>query len=129
MEILFALVISLLFSVVFLTLFKVKGTIGTFWVFMLVIFLVTMVSIRLVRPAGVPIVGVYWIPGLVAALLTSLLLVAIAKATGHAGEKLPKDEGRSKAYNKADTSEASIGLVFWLFLIFLLIASLVGIFR
>ncbi|MFN6944319.1 MAG: hypothetical protein ACK4ND_05190 [Cytophagaceae bacterium] len=128
MEILFAFVMGLMFSIVFLTVFKVKGPPGFFWIFLLVVFLSTLISVRFVRPAGPPFVGVYWVAGLITAVLVSLLLAAVFSGFQGAGHH--KKRGRpTKEINTGNVKEARLGVYFWLIIIILTLLAMAGFFH
>lgn len=128
MELLFAFVIALLFSVVFITLFRIRGPFGQFWVFMLVVFFATFAAVRWIRPAGDTIYGVYWMTGIFVALVVSLLIGAGATLTGNVDDKPDKQKkGIDNGYNTANVGDAASGLFFWLVLILLAIAAIAGV--
>jgi hypothetical protein len=126
MEMLFAFVIALLFSVVFITIFKIKGPIGVFWIFMSIIFLVTLIATRWAKPAGPPFVGVYWIPGLVAAVIASLIIGASAAVYQNLEDHHPK-RGRPVKLTSSDESEGTVGGIIWLLLMILGIVAFLGV--
>ncbi len=125
-EVLITVIIAVIVGTLFYYIFRSAGPWGTFWSFLLILILAGLAAEAWITPFGPILWDVAWIPTLFVILLFAILLTAAAP-------------GRRTRYRRAaeereqpETSEATIlaiGGLFWIFIIFLLVAALFGIFR
>jgi hypothetical protein len=80
-DIIFALLVALIFGFAFYALFRRPGPWSSMWVFILVSFLVILAIGAWAAPLGAPVYNVHWIPFVMAGLLVMLLFAAIPPAT------------------------------------------------
>ena len=120
-DLLFALAIGLLLTVIFSAGFRRTGPWGLWWVFLLIVFLAAWTGAVWVRPIGAPLFGVNWLPLVFMGVLFALLLAAIPPAT--------PPRTRAQAVAQAETEEAvavAFGAFFWILLVGLLVTVLLG---
>jgi hypothetical protein len=120
-DFLFALAIGLLLTVIFGAGFRRTGPWGAWWAFLLIVFLAAWVGGVWVRPIGAPLFGVNWLPLLFMGALFALLLASVVPAS--------PPRTRAEAVVRAETEEAvavAFGAFFWILLVGLLVAVLLG---
>lgn len=89
-DILFALAIGLIVTMLLVMLTSRKPERGGVWLIFFIIFLGTLAAGRWMRPIGPPVYDFYWVPGLIVAVLFALLLAAT----------LPDDKNRENDRRK-----------------------------
>ena len=118
---LIALVVGLLFSLAF----KVRGPWGSFWTIFVIVLLAVWAADLWLTPAGPVLWDLAWIPLIFVAIVVALLLAAAE--SGVKKSKLPvknKDEVTSK---EADAA-SKVSAMFWIILLFLILAIVAGFF-
>jgi hypothetical protein len=116
-DLLFALVIGLLFTVIFAIGFGRRGPWSSIPVFFLLVFLAAWVGGAWAAPIGPPLWGGYWLPFAFMGFLIALLLVAAAPATRSSVEiKDPAAEQREERQ-----AEIAFEIFFWILLITMII--------
>ncbi|MFN6944889.1 MAG: hypothetical protein ACK4ND_08055 [Cytophagaceae bacterium] len=131
-ELFLAFLTSLVLTVVFTNIFKIHIPRRGFGFLLVLIFLVTLAANRWVRPLGDPILGLYWLPGLLAGFITALIIAAAThdnkkirsstRSKIYEYEKLEEDEKQKKDY------ELALGIFFWVavaLLLFVIVAAVV----
>lgn len=126
LQIFFTILLALLVGSFFYYVFKYTGPWGSFWTFLLVLIVAGFAGSVWIEPFGPALYHVAWVPILIVILLFALLLAAATPSNYRVGysrrEHIP--EAREE-----DAPVLAISAVFWIFLIGLLIAALIGIFR
>ncbi len=117
LSLLYLIGISLLITLAFTYLFRVRGPWGTFWTFFLVILLAVLAADIWIEPMGPYYRDVYWLPPLIVGILLALILAAASpgkydrKQVDQAGEEYQGDK----------VAFIALGVFFW-FLLILLVA-------
>lgn len=128
--ILSVLLFAILISALFYYALKVRGPWGSFWVFFLILLLSIWAASLWIRPIGPTFYGVSWVPLFFIGLLIAILLAAIPTSETRPQEKVeqkkPVDESKMKRRRDLDRSAGSVGWVFWLFVVILLVFIIVG---
>ena len=122
-DFLFALAIGLLFTVVFAALFRNRGPWGLWWVFLLIVLLGAWAGGVWTTPAaiGPPLFGVYWLPLFVFGLIFALVLAAATPVTP------PRTRGEAIAQAQAEEAAVAVfGIFFWVMLVGLIVAVILG---
>ncbi len=119
-EMLLAIVGAVLIGLVFYFLFRVSGPWGSLWTFLIVLILVALAAEIWITPVGPEYQGFAWIPTLFVVLIFAILLAAASP---------PRKEPKATEVDKTGMDESVVALsaFFWIFLLFLLIAVLIGI--
>jgi hypothetical protein len=118
-DIVFAVGISLVFTVIFAGLFRRRGPWSNVFVFLAVIFLASWTGGVWLAPIGPSLYGVYWVPFVILGFLFALILAAAVPAS---------PSKRRKAYSKEQAEVVTRTTSIDLFFIFLLVALAVAIF-
>lgn len=128
-EIIAIIIITLLFGSIFYYGFKRSGPWGSFWTFILVLFLIITLATIWIEPIGPVWYGAAWIDIFIIGLIFALIL-ASAKPMNQQGK-------RKEIYHKADIEReeekrvrnaAALGLFFWITIIVLITATVISIF-
>ena len=123
-ELLFALGIALVLTIIFAFILKRPGPWSMWWGFFLVIFLVSWAAAIWITPRGPAVVGVYWLPVIFTALLFAILLAA--------GTPIEEPESKVETISQAEEKEEVRGKVadifLWLFLLSLAAVIILGFF-
>jgi len=115
-DLLVALAVGLLLTVIFGALFRNQGPWGIWWVFLILIFLVAWAGGVWVRPFGPVWFDVAWLPFLFVGLFFALLLAAIPPLPRRTyGETVVEAQAE-------DAVIAAFSVFFWVLLIGLLVA-------
>ncbi len=117
---LFSLVISLFFVIIFAVLAGRRGPWNNIAVFFLVVFLATWGIGSYLRFLWFPVMGVYWLPFFLVALLFSLLLASIL-----AQKPSSREPGELEEVRNVKRPPLKLGLFFWLFIAVLLILIII----
>jgi thiol:disulfide interchange protein len=116
---LFAVLVSVLLTAIFLLGLGRKETWRDFLVFFVLVFLATWAGGLWVTPVGPSVWGVYWVPFLFAGLMFALLLAATAPP--RRPRSLPEQDEQAREEKKI---EREVGWLFWV-LIATLVATIV----
>jgi hypothetical protein len=117
MDLLFALVIGVLFTVLFAVLFRARGPWASLLVFFFIVFLAAWTGGLWLDPFGPPLFGVYWLPFLLIGLFFALLLAAATP---------PVPRTRTEAVVEAKASALAFNVFFWVLIVGLIVAVLVA---
>jgi hypothetical protein len=127
-----ALLIALLITAIAALIFRRRGPWGTAWTLFLFLFLALwMVSIY-IRNVGPVYWGIAWLPLLFSAIILALLLVSVIPDANHwRDESLSDSEASDMNSVKKirDVSQPRSGSLFWLMIVILIIAIVVGMFN
>jgi len=121
LDMVFALVIALLFTAIFTAGFRSRGPWGAWWVFLLVLFLATWAGGIWITPFGPPMFGVYWLPFVFVGLVFALLLTATVPAETRRLRPYTEETAEMVA---EETAIAAIGTVFWVLLVGLILVTI-----
>jgi hypothetical protein len=124
-EFLFIVAIALLLTALFAGGLRRAGPWEGWWWFFLVVLLGGWVAALWAEPVGPPMWGVAWLPILWLALLFALLLAAAAPPRPPAGTPPPRSEDEAAAA----TAMVALSGFFWVLVIGMAIAILVGYLR
>jgi hypothetical protein len=119
-HLLFALVIGILFTIVFAIIFHRSGPWGSIAIFFILIFLLTWAGGIWIAPFGPRLWGVYWLPFLLVGLIFALLLSA-------SGPSRPPRNAQ-EAIEEAETEIAAqsvLNFFLWLFIFALVVGIIV----
>lgn len=119
-ELVSALVIAFLFAVLFSVLFRSRETAPGFTFAFILFFLFAWAGGLWLGPFGPPLLGVYWLPGIVLVILIFLLL-------GIFVDRAPQTKQEAKA--ELETRQAIgtlFGVFFWLLIVGLVVAIVLG---
>ena len=123
-ELLFALGVAILFTVIFTMGLKRPGPWPVWWAFFLIIFLAAWAGSLWITPAGPVVVGVYWLPVIMVSFIIAVLLAAVT----------PPDTRRSKvktiseAEQEEAVAEKVLDVFFWILLGALALIIIIGYF-
>jgi hypothetical protein len=121
-DFIFAVGISLVFTVIFAGLFRRRGPWSNFFIFLAVIFLATWTGGVWIAPIGPSLYGVYWIPFSIFGFMVALILAAAVPA-------IPPRRKRTASDGKEVVRKAaSFDLLFMFLLIALAVSIFVGYF-
>lgn len=124
-EVIGIILIALLVGSIFYYGFKTSGPWGSFWSFILIIFLGVLFVDAIAEPVGPLYYGVAWFDLIFVGLIFALLLASATPVRPPRGnEDIVAEEARSEAGGGA----VALGIFFWFLLIFFLIATFLGIF-
>ncbi len=121
LDLLFAIVIGLLLVLLFSAPFRGRMPLGSFWLFLLIVFLVTWAGGLWIEPFGPTLFNVAWAPFLIVGVFVTLLLLAAAvpanppRTPGEAVEQAREAEA-------AGAVLAGLTAFFWIFIVVSLIA-------
>ena len=126
-EFAFALMIALVFSVLFAWLIRRQGPRGGFFWFFLIILLSTWAGGIWMAPFGPVLWGVYWLPFLVIAFIFSLMvsLSAHGRDLRTREETLKEIEDARKEKALEELTYVTLGVFFWFLLAALVVAIVV----
>lgn len=145
-DILFALVIGLIVTMLLVMLTSRKPERGGVWLIFFIIFLGTLAAGRWIRPVGPPVYDFYWVPGLIVAVLFALLMAATMPGGRRENDRRkdfpegnatpdrpgfnPRDADPKRDYTepspKDERAVMTASGIFWFVLIILLIGVLAG---
>jgi hypothetical protein len=129
LQLLFTLFIAVLIGVVFYYIFNARGPWGRFWSFFLVLVLVAIASATWIPPIGPVYWDVAWLTVGFIVLLFALFLAAASPPgrTGRAQESEPAEIPKGPG-DMTTTAAVVLNVFFWIFILFLLVVVLWGIF-
>ncbi|MFO8129526.1 MAG: hypothetical protein R6T99_06455 [Bacteroidales bacterium] len=126
-EVIFSIIAALLVGVLFYYIFRYSGPWGSFWTFLLVLVLAGLAAAAWIEPIGPAAWNVAWLPILFVILLFALFLAAATT---------PDDRRRIRTRRPVDTetpgeeaAAVTLGIFFWIFIVFLVFAAIWGIFK
>ena len=114
-DLIFALVIGLVFTAIFSLIFRRTGPWASFFVFFVIISLAAWAGGVWLRPMGPPLLGVFWIPFLIFGFIFAILMAAAA----------PSRNYRSRRKIEGDQVVIAAFDVFFIVLIGVLVASII----
>jgi hypothetical protein len=117
-DLLVALLVGIVLTIVFAALFRNTGPWGAWWAFLLIVVLATWAGGLWITPFGPPIWGYTWLPFLLVGVFFALL---IAAATPVPRRPLNRVE-RGKAQEAAAETATALGIFFWVLIVGLGIA-------
>jgi len=129
LEISLIIIGAVLIGVVFYYVFKVSGPWGKLWSFLLILILAGIAAEAWITPVGPVIWDVAWIPTLVVIIGVALLLGALT-GSGNKKNTTRNNAMMDKEKNSGvkTATVAAFGIFFWVFVIFIAVAVLMGIF-
>jgi len=124
-EILGILIIALVIGLVFSLIFKVRGPWGSFWTLFIIVLLAVWAADLWLTPAGPVVWDLAWIPLIFVAIVVALLLAA-----AESGTRKPKSSSETldEVTSVEPDTAIKVSAMFWIILLFLILAILVGLF-
>lgn len=119
LDLMIALMIGFLLVLVFSALFRDRTPWGSFWIFLLVVFLVTWAGGIWISPFGPTIFDVAWLPFLIVGLIITVLLAAAVPPRPTRPQKGTIEEAKRTASTESALSDLT--LFFWIAVILTLI--------
>ncbi len=107
---------AVIISAVFHYVFKSTGPWKSFWIFLLILILVGLAAGLWINPVGPVMWEVFWVPPLMAIIIFALLLGAASPRK----QEPTLTNSKNRQQVSSDTEAATIGALFWVFLIFML---------
>jgi hypothetical protein len=123
-ELLFALCMALLFTLIFTMGLKRPGPWSAWWAFFLVIFLAAWAGGLWISPAGPVFIGIYWLPILLVTFIFAILLASVAPPRS----RQAKVETISQVEQQETTAEKVFDIFFWVLVISLSAVIVLGYF-
>ncbi|MGK7397428.1 MAG: hypothetical protein ACNS62_22820 [Candidatus Cyclobacteriaceae bacterium M3_2C_046] len=126
LEFLGILIIAVIIGLIFSFIFSIRGPWGSFWTFFIIILLGVWAADLWLTPVGPVLWNVAWIPLFFVGVVLALLLAA--------SDTRAAPRGKTKAETEADVTQgdpdaaAKITAVFWIIMLFLLVAVVIGLF-
>ncbi|MFW5761437.1 MAG: hypothetical protein ACOCXH_10700 [Cyclobacteriaceae bacterium] len=124
-ELLGIIMIALVVVLIFTMIFKVRGPWGSFWTLFIVVLLSVWAADLWLIPAGPVIWDLAWILLIFVAIVVALLLAA-----AESGVKKPKSTANqeNEVTSKEMDTASKISAIFWVILLFLILAIVIGLF-
>ena len=119
-EIILAIAAAIIIGLLFFYVFRVSGPWGSFWLFLLILILVGLSAEVWITPVGPVYQGFAWIPTLFVILIFAILLAAVSPPRRDVEVKEPER-------TDMDRSVVALSAFFWIFILFLVAAVLVGV--
>ncbi len=126
LEILFTVLLAVVVGIFFYYVFKYTGPWGSFWTFLLILILAGLAAGRWIEPIGPVFYDVAWVPVLFVILLFALLLAAVTPAEPRERYVTPAEK---QEIEREEAPVLALGVVFWVFFLFLLVVTVAGFFR
>lgn len=120
-DVLFAMTIALMITIVFAVAFKTRGPWGSVWAFFLIIFLAVWAASLWVNPAGPEVFGYSLIPIALVGVIFALIIASSVSTGSQAEIKSPSSD---PSLRKSNFSGFSV--YFWLTLLMLSIIIIFG---
>jgi hypothetical protein len=120
----FSLFFAIMLTAIFSLAFRNTGPWRGFWVFFILLFFVALGAGEWAAPRGPAAWGYYWVPGLLAAVILSLILAAAAPSSPRKLRRTATGPEEDLPGETAATL-AVIGVFFWC-LIFVLLAVVIS---
>ncbi len=124
-EFIFALIMAVIFTLIFAVGLRRPGPWAAWWAFFLVIFFAAWAGSLWITPAGPVFVGIYWLPIILVAFLVAVLLAAISPEPP---PQQPKVETISEVERKETNAKKAFDVFFWVLLISLIVVVILGYF-
>ncbi len=125
-NVLAAILIALVVGIFFYYVFKFTGPWGNFWAFLAILILAGISAGAWIERTGPMVYDVAWVPILFVIILFALLLAAVSppytRRTGPGPEEAVE-------VTEEEAPFMAVSAVFWIFLVFLFVAAVVGIVR
>lgn len=124
-----ALLIALLITAISALIFRRTGPWGTAWTFFLFLFLALWTVSIYIRNVGPVYWGIAWLPLLFSAVVLALLLVTIIPSANRLRDESftnAKTGNLNPAEKIRDSSEPRSGRLFWILIVILIVAIVVG---
>ena len=123
-----ALLIALLITAISALIFRRTGPWGTAWTFFLFLFLALWTVSIYIRNVGPVYWGIAWLPLLFSAVVLALLLVTIIPSANRLRDEsfTTTETGNVNPAEKIDTSGPRSGGLFWILIVILIVAIVVG---
>ncbi|MFW6223011.1 MAG: hypothetical protein ACOC3T_05300 [Bacteroidota bacterium] len=125
-QILFSVILAIIVAGFFYYAFKFTGPWGSFWTFLLILILAGVAASNWVQPFGPAFYEIAWAPILLVILIFALLLAA-ATPTRYRTNRPPGEAVPEEA--EEELPVLAISAIFWVFLLALMIAAVIGLFR
>lgn len=129
-EFIVILLLAILVSSIFFYGFKSRGAAKAFWVLLFILFLAGWAGRLWLNPAGPVLWGYAWLPVFFFVFIMALL---IALATPSDSQKAARNarlrESQSGVTEPEEEAGAAFGILFWVLILFLFTAIVVGLFR
>ena len=116
-----ALLVTLLF-----VLSGSRGPWGSAWTLFLVLFLALWLTGLFINPVGPVHWGIAWIPLIFVGFLLAILFMAVTPGDGRRRLKDKKIVDGSDAQTDAEIAGATLGLFFWMLILLLITAIIIG---
>jgi hypothetical protein len=121
-ELIFALLMAVLFTLIFAVGLRRRGPWASLWAFFLVVFLAAWAGGLWISPAGPMFVGIYWLPMILVAFVFAILLAGV----GGPASRGPKVETISEVKEQETAAERAFDVFFWVLLISLILIIVLG---
>jgi hypothetical protein len=125
-QILFSVLLAFIVGSFFYYVFKYTGPWGSFWTFVLVLILAGVAASVWIEPIGPIIYNIAFVPILVVILIFAFFLAAVTPP--RYSRKYPLQENTPEP-NEEELPVLAISTFFWVFLVALVMAALLGVFR
>jgi hypothetical protein len=126
LQLFFTVLLALLVGSFFYYVFKYTGPWGSFWTFILVLIFAGFAASVWIEPFGPPLYNVAWAPILIVILLFALFLAAASPP------RYRRDYAAERNLAEPEDAEVpvmALSALFWIFLVGLLIAAIMGVLR
>ena len=127
-EIIFSIIAAILIGVLFYYVFRYSGPWGSFWSFLLILILAGLAASAWINPIGPVFYDIAWIPILFVILLFALLLGAASDPVYRRRIEYREATPEADTEREGEAAGATLGLIFWIFLTFLVVAAVWGAF-
>ncbi len=124
LDFVFAFIIALLLVLLFSTLFRDRTPWGSFWLFLLIVVLVTWAGGLWIAPFGPTLFNVTWLPFLLIGIFVVLLLAATVPARPPTTRAETIEQAREA--EAAGSVLAGVTIFFWIVLVISLIAIILA---
>lgn len=124
LDLVFALVIAFLLTLVFAVAFRRTGPWASLLVFFLIVFLAAWAGGIWIMPVGNTIFGIYWFPFFLVGLIFALVLAAAAAVSER--PSAAEVRGEPPVREERVTGRRSLDVFFWAFILILLLAIVLG---
>jgi hypothetical protein len=123
LDLIAALIIGFLLVALFSALFRNQVPWGSFWIFLLIVFLVTWAGGLWIGPFGPTLFDVAWLPFLLVGLFVTILLVATVPPRP---TRTPMTVEQARKTEAERAAMAGLTIFFWIALIFTIVAIVLG---
>ncbi len=126
-EFIIVLIIALVVAGIFFYGFKRRGPWGTFWVFLLILFLAGLAGRLWINPSDTENYGYAWLPVVFWVFVVAALIGMASGGTRAEGQEAAGVDKDNTDENTADVETAiTFGIFFWVLVTVLLVAIIVG---